>query len=119
MCEDTLLLSGEPIVTCISLSAVKGDETKGERGNPKTAAKVRISPFSPHVSPPWTLFSFTPFSLFRTFNCLQAYAFAGLGLLPFLGDDFVRTTRTDVPYCFVLLLLNSFDTVFAFVGCRR
>ena len=68
MCEDTLLLSGEPIDTCISLSAVKGDETKGKRGNPKTVTKVRISPFSPHVSPPWTLFSFTPFSLFRTFN---------------------------------------------------
>ena len=65
----------------------KGDETKGKRGNPKTAAKVRISPFSPHVSPPWTLFSFTPLPLFRTFNCLQASAFAGFILLPFLGDD--------------------------------
>ena len=41
-----MLLSGEPIDTCISLSAVKGDETKGKRGNPKTVTKVRISPFS-------------------------------------------------------------------------
>ena len=49
MCEDTLLLSGEPIDTCISLSAVKGDETKGKRGNPKTAAKVRISVQFQHI----------------------------------------------------------------------
>ena len=68
MCKATFAPPGEPIDTCISLSAVKGDETKGKRGNPKTDTKVRISPFSPHVSPPWTLFSFTPFSLFRTFN---------------------------------------------------
>ena len=113
-----MLLSGEPIVTCISLSVIKGDEPKEERGNPKTVTKVRISPAPPHGSPPWTLFPFTSSPLFRTFNCLQAYAFAGLGLLPCLGDGFVRTTRIDVHYCFVLLLLNSFDTVFAFDGCR-
>ena len=38
--------------------------------------------------------------------------------LPCLGDGFVRTTRTDVSFRFVLLLLNSFDTVFTFVDCR-
>ena len=38
---------GEPFVTCPAACRSKGDETKGKRGNPKTVAKVRISPFSP------------------------------------------------------------------------
>ena len=44
MCKATFAPPGEPFVIYYSLSAVKGDETKGKRGNPKTAAKVRISP---------------------------------------------------------------------------
>ena len=47
VCKDNFVPSGESFVTCPTACRSKGDETKGKRGNPKTVAKVRISPFSP------------------------------------------------------------------------
>ena len=86
MWEETSLHRVSRLISAQLPAEGKGDDPKGGRGNPKTAAKVRISPALPHGSPPCTLFPFTLSPLFCPFNCLQACAFAGLILLPCLDD---------------------------------
>ena len=69
------------------LQRVRGMKLRGKGGTQKPQQKCGFPPFPLAFLPPTILFSFTPLPLFRTFNCLQASAFAGFILLPFLGDD--------------------------------